>query len=73
MGQYGAHPITNILNRSKNILPLRADIHRCFDLWREFVIVPKREIYGPAVQQHSQLRYVVHCLGKDSPEFSGLY
>ncbi|KEZ45521.1 hypothetical protein SAPIO_CDS1848 [Scedosporium apiospermum] len=72
MGRYGAHPITNIHNRSKNTLPLRADIHKCFDLQREFAIVPKREIYGPAAQ-NSQRRYVVHCLGNDSPEFWGLY
>ncbi|KAL2753265.1 hypothetical protein ACRALDRAFT_1072206 [Sodiomyces alcalophilus JCM 7366] len=74
---YGAHPtihITGTGTRGKNVLPLRADIHRCFDS-REFAIVPKREIYDPAVREHSRPRYVVHCLGhpRDSDEFWSLY
>ena len=58
MDQYG--PILGDINNSNNILPLRADIHHCFDD-RWLVIVPK--LVTPSSHQ-----YVTHLISQEAAE-----
>jgi hypothetical protein len=61
MDRYGGQGLGDI-NNSANILPLRSDIHRCFDD-RWFVIVPK--LATPPSHQ-----YVTHLISNDAAEIS---
>jgi hypothetical protein len=67
MGRYGRQLLRNI-DVPANILPLKVDLHRCFDK-RWFTIVPKRmEISAP----YSSL-YVTHILLEEAAELWPTY
>jgi HNH endonuclease len=67
MGRYGRKLLRNI-DDPANILPLKVDLHRCFDK-RWFAIVPKSmEIPAPDSSQ-----YVTHILLKEAAELWPIY
>ncbi|KAH0425471.1 piwi domain-containing protein [Colletotrichum camelliae] len=73
MSRYGVD--MRDVNDSRNMIRLRADIHRCFDT-RMFSIVPKPE-YASADPDTSPLdrsiAYVLHVFGSNIEEFSDMY
>jgi HNH endonuclease len=67
MGRYGRELLRNI-DDPANILPLKVDLHRCFDK-RWFAIIPKSiEISAPYSSQ-----YVTHILLKEAAELWPTY
>jgi HNH endonuclease len=67
MGRYGGELLRNI-NNSANILPLKVDLHRCFDK-RWFAIIPKSiEIPAPY-----SFQYVTHILLQEAAELWPTY
>ncbi|KAK2037072.1 hypothetical protein LZ31DRAFT_589132 [Colletotrichum somersetense] len=73
MSRYGVD--MRDINDSRNLIRLRADIHRCFDT-RLFTIVPKPE-FASAISDTlfttTAPAYVLHVFGANAEEFSGLY
>ncbi|TKW60060.1 hypothetical protein CTA1_3132 [Colletotrichum tanaceti] len=73
MSRYGVD--MRDVNDSRNLIRLRADIHRCFDT-RLFSIVPKPE-FASAISDTSSTTaapaYMLHVFGANVEEFSGLY
>ncbi|EER45825.1 conserved hypothetical protein [Histoplasma capsulatum H143] len=71
MGIYGAN--LGDINEATNVLPLRSDIHRCFDN-RWFVIVPKTagtEVSTPAA--HHSPQFVTHIISTDMAQYWPTY
>ncbi|QSS63998.1 hypothetical protein I7I51_01059 [Histoplasma capsulatum] len=71
MGIYGAN--LGDINEATNVLPLRSDIHKCFDN-RWFVIVPKTagtEVSTPAALHSPQ--FVTHILSTEIAQYWPTY
>jgi HNH endonuclease len=67
MGRYG-HELLQNIDDPANILPLKVDLHRCFDK-RWFAIIPKnKEISAPYTTQ-----YVTHILLNEAAEIWPTY
>ncbi|KAK1674261.1 hypothetical protein BDP55DRAFT_613011 [Colletotrichum godetiae] len=72
MARYGMD--TRDVNDSRNMMRLRADIHRCFDA-RVFSIIPKPEFASddPQTSPNRNIAYVLHVFGSNMEEFSDMY
>ncbi|PQK17510.1 hypothetical protein BB8028_0008g00210 [Beauveria bassiana] len=73
MSRYGVD--TRDINDSRNMIRLRADIHRCFDT-RMFSIIPKPEFASDdpdTLSPGRSIAYVLHVFGSNIEEFSDMY
>jgi HNH endonuclease len=67
MGKYGREFLRNI-DEPANILPLKVDLHRCFDK-RWFAIIPK----SMEISASCSSQYVTHILSKEAAELWPIY
>ncbi|KAK2770399.1 hypothetical protein CKAH01_14742 [Colletotrichum kahawae] len=73
MSRYGVD--TRDVNDSRNMIRLRADIHRYFDT-RMFSIIPKTEFASDdpdTLSPGRSIAYVLHVFGSNIEEFSDMY